>query len=343
MECWGDPFIGIRGACENGSSGLDWSMLTGIDLDTASKAANGLNGATGIQYLKGIEKSAIKLVTEHFINSIPEIEGLQFNSIVGEVNHNSSGRSYWTGCEDNFYHITWSKFIDDKFMKVCIPYIGLNVIIEKGAKYLNKTIYVQTEEGEKKIKHKFKNGYNRIPLDIETNSCWIDIFFNPIGLRIGKKRECNGCSPRQCNICNPCVKNAGYLTNHFSHDGICKEHRHGFFGYDICVQCRCDHEALACHFKKDLAMSVLYQGGILMMLDKMNNTDVSACIRNTKQDAEKLYILWKGAHDNVTGYRHKGEYGAILKGAIKRIGTQLCNINSPCFSRIGRGTVNPAF
>lgn len=293
-------YIGIRGVCQDGYS-IYLDSLPGISLKKSALIAE---KGTAKELIEDISENAVSCVERDFKSILSEM-GYNFKSIVGQVEKTSSGSDTWMIGEDKFYSIRVDRHKNKKGLYSYIADIGLTVKCDA-----KKTFYLYDSGVTTEKEVILKKGYNKISLDFKARDCNTRIYFNPLGLEIGKKVS-SSCCTTGC-IADKCC------SIHFeeSEDGCnwsgCPE-----FGIDICAYCKCDFPI--CDFKEELEGAILYKAGILWAYEVLTTDRDNSFSRNSKENIRELLLRWEGGESKITLSRFKGKYYKALESAAIQV------------------------
>lgn len=318
-----DNLIGLRGSCDcaNPISGLFVNDLPGITLRRLSKTANEEH-TRGETYFKRLHQEAANEVALLFQTKIGEY--FMFNHIldrkvVGKVGEDFPDYPVQHGFEIN----CWNQ---EKYISTHIESICFRAKNEGKAK-----LWIHTDCQQEEHDIIVTCGRNEFKLDTKIQGTG-HIILDPC-IWIADKVDC------------ACGGNCGcdYSCGNFNIVPIKRESEYkdpksawkrGGQGVQLVATVRADDTDLMCQFARDLAPAIRLMIGIKLMEEALVSDNISPLIRNGKEDAERLLVLWRGGVNAITGFEEKSKFNQLLQPACQKAAQYMSHIHSPVVQRV---------
>lgn len=296
-SCFKLPFVGVRGACDQPSSGL----FIDSSLRLVSKLANDLQ-VRGENFVKEKELEAIRVVIRDFELLLSDCYTLQ--TVLSEKQVYGDYREWknveYFGLEFKTKRSKQRKYLIENLFIFPEDNIKTELVIYEDAKEV-KRLDVTLYGGQE----------NNICVDYEARGN-VRLVMNLCNTRV--KLICRNTCENVCQ-CDDCVS-VYSIVKEEGCDGnwICdNRYRLGF-----CVICKADYDYLYCHFKHKFAGAVKVMLESLILQEVLFGDELSQIIENKKSDADKLLAIKLGNPDqygkNILD--PFSEYGKEIKGLV---------------------------
>lgn len=332
-----DEVIGIRGCPEEANyeplSGMYLSDLAGINIVNASQAADSTT-VTGYELIKKSVRLAQRQVVSDFLGQLAKAPtSLRFNSILDDSSINTSGSYEFSEKRNSLLGIKVEKFTTDSLSRLRV--FGFRFVSD--AAVADKVITVTTDRFEEEtVTVQVVKGINSIDISVDADVNWVRISFDLSDISIGRREAWWNYGAGCLKHCEPSANKCAYVSCELSEDGgVVWEETAEYFGFNLSVQCACSKEALACYYKSELEMALLYKAG-MMFLSEVQHTDrVNHYTENSPERIRSLLIEWGGGEDLVTGIRHSGMYWKSLQSAVSQAKMSIHEVSGVCVSCTG--------
>ena len=306
-------YLGIRGICEGTTYTQYLDSLPGISL---KKSALISEEGTAKDLIDKIATEAITEVKYDFLGELRT--AYQFNSIIASLDYEGSGSATFVDPGKNVsFKIV--KNDRDNFTKLELDYFGVTVESD-----ITVTVYWECGLVTGNQSVDLVEGYNIVPLNLETNENYIRVYFDADGITLGKVT--NATCYTDC-VAN-CPSGIVYVK-HETGDGSTWSSA-GNWGVNIAAKYRCDMDAFCNYYEADLRRAILYKAGIIWLQEALSTDRGNRYTQNSKDENERLLMQWQGGTDKVTGFQTKGEYHKKLKLAVDSVKNQMGRMDTRC-------------
>lgn len=342
LDCFPRPFITYPN-CENkkGFCGLDITSLPGVSFMKVSAIAEG-ETLRAEELFERLEGEAIIQTLDDFLYEMSE-QNIQLRSVVDTIYQGAFGEQFRE--EDGLYYgFEVERCNRDKLLGSRIQYLSIKLPKIKPTK---KTIFIDNGGTIEELEVVLKTGINKIPLDLDSYQDTVKVYLNfcdlPINLPNHKSSLC--CKIDNCS-CMSCCNSNYRIHSIYGKDttaGVCDSVSwEGFCPpfMQICVDVICSLDSLFCAYKRDLAQAIRYRFAALIMEETKASTRKNPLVRNTKDQAERIYVQMMGGEYESGGKEDNPKYWQALENAVKRIAYNVKSSGSACVSCEGTKILN---
>lgn len=339
MECL-NGLIGLRCAAAGPDSGVSAYIddLPGISLGRAVMSADETI-YTGEELLRRSIATACSIVGMDFKQRL--LAGnLRMQQIVNQEFFGDLGDGYMTATSWLGFRLSMD-VCDDPYVEGYLDHFTMKVSTD--ASSVSLRIWVDDVETASNVD--LTQGVNRIEVQRSfIDSIYVLIDVNGLDVGDGTQtftntlQDCGYC----CDSCN-CVDIQG-----LSWDGVgCAADSIpatcGFTnsttlnGFVVSAHCRGSQTQVVCQLADQLVLPLWYRAGALVMEELMSSNRANPYVRNSKEEAQSLFIRWMGGLDGRTGYEVEGDYNRYLSLAVQSSIETLNNSGSMAFTSASVG------
>ena len=303
--------VGLRGVCEEKQSCLWVNDIPGISLKRFAKTADE-EVITGKKLFDRLNRESAFQTAEDLIAYMSNDIQLKTNIdrfLYGEWER---GRySEFLDTEDKLYGLEVAINTDDPYITYHVDYIEIHVL---NSAY--KEICIQDQYGQIEIvPMQLTTGVNRIPLNLEGD--YFRIWLNTCDLQIAAKTRCT--CDHVYDSCSYCSCSCSYVRRIEREQGEDWKYSQ-VLPFRICIRCKCDKQRIMCKFKDELAIPIRWRIAAMLMEEVMYSDRRNPLVRNSKDEANRIWATIMGGEDPITGFSVKHpKYWSSLKQAYQRI------------------------
>lgn len=332
-DCFGSNYIGIRGCGDAApDSGIYINDLPGISMKLMADVAND-EVVQGKELIRRMEQEAIKLTAQDAVAAL--VNKVEFKGLVAADTQGYIGDEY-EAPESRYVGFEIEKLDDDVYTRILLNWFRF----KPDTADVSTTVYVEDGPGTTATEYDITTSANvKNQVDITTqeiNEDIVRVYIDTQGFNLATTGDGWG-NFSNCVKCRKSTGNRSWVRYIQSDDATTwtYETQHGI---GISFGLMCSVSELLCIFRDELKYAIRYRLGGLLMQQVMHTNRNNVLVRNSKDDAEKLYEMWMGngttmqermasPFSNVT---NKSEYKKSLETAIERAAQMISRQDTIC-------------